>query len=217
MLLHELDASQFVRHARRASFKDPRPERTSRVDRPVPSRYFVARAPHKSFSCNTYGSPPKYCKQKTYGVAKLFRCNTYKKQGEGVPIMVNQHSLNFEILTSPQGRRRSWPSESTPAARRKRTTVRKSPSTALHCSQIIFRLSTVDHFHQSRVTRHASRFCFFLTSCLRYLLTSSFTNNCKLTTVNCFSPRTVDIQPFASDNSLSASSPRMAPITEEGE
>src|SRR6267378_8462148 len=97
LLLHELDASQFVRHARRASFKDPRPERTSRVDRPVPSGYFVASAPpHKSFSCNTYESPPKYCKQKTYGVAKLFRCNTYKKQGGGVPIMVNQHSLNFE-------------------------------------------------------------------------------------------------------------------------
>jgi len=131
--------------------------------------------------------------------------------------MANQDSLNFEILTSPQGRRRSWPSESTPAARRKRTTVRKSPSTALHCSQVIFQLSTVDLFHQSRVTRHASRFCFFLTSWLRYLLTSSLTNNCKLTTVNCFSPRPVDIQPFASDNSLSASSPRMAPITEEGE
>src|SRR6267142_1307914 len=157
MLSHELDASQFVRHARRASFEDPRPERTSRVDRPVPSGYFVASAPpHKSFSCNTYGSPPKYCKQKTYGVAKLFRCNTYKKQG--VPIMVNQDSLNFEILTSPQGPRRSWPSESTPAARRKRTTVRKSPSTALHCSQIIFQRSTVDLFHQSRVTRHVSAF-----------------------------------------------------------
>jgi len=138
-------------------------------------------------------------------------------KNRGVPIMVNQDSLNFEILTSPQGPRRSWPSESTPAARRKRTTVRKSPSTALHCSQIIFQLSTVDLFHQSRVTRHASRFCFFLTSWLRYLLTSSLTNNCKLTTVNCFSPRPVDIQPFASDNSLSASSPRMAPITEEGE
>jgi|SRR5713226_4376885 len=41
----------------------------------------------KSFSCNTYGSPCKCCKQKTYGQAKPFRCNTYKKQGgrEGVP------------------------------------------------------------------------------------------------------------------------------------
>ncbi len=31
------------------------------------------------FSCNTYGSPRKCCKQKTYGTAKPFRCNTYKK------------------------------------------------------------------------------------------------------------------------------------------
>ena len=53
MLSHELDASQFVRHARRASFKDPRPERASRVDLPVPSRYLSpALRPHKSFSCN---------------------------------------------------------------------------------------------------------------------------------------------------------------------
>src|SRR5713101_9647969 len=37
--------------------------------------------PPKSFSCNTYGSPRKCCKQKTYGPAKPFRCNTYKKQG----------------------------------------------------------------------------------------------------------------------------------------
>ena len=38
---------------------------------------------HKSFSCNIYGSPRKCCKQKTYGLAKPFRCNTYKKQGGG--------------------------------------------------------------------------------------------------------------------------------------
>jgi hypothetical protein len=37
----------------------------------------------KSFSCNTYGSPRKCCKQKTYFLAKPFRCNTYKKQGVG--------------------------------------------------------------------------------------------------------------------------------------
>src|SRR6266850_1210500 len=37
----------------------------------------------KSFSCNTYGSPRKCCKQKTYGKTNSFRCNTYKKQGEG--------------------------------------------------------------------------------------------------------------------------------------
>src|ERR1700682_1950560 len=35
----------------------------------------------KSFSCNTYESPRKCCKQKTYGVVNPFSCNTYKKQG----------------------------------------------------------------------------------------------------------------------------------------
>ena len=35
----------------------------------------------KSFRRNTYGCPRKCCKQKTYGQAKLFRCNTYKKWG----------------------------------------------------------------------------------------------------------------------------------------
>src|SRR5713226_7227699 len=45
---------------------------------------------HNPLRCNTYAPPRKCCKQKTYGPAKPFRCNTYKKQGEGVPIMVNQ-------------------------------------------------------------------------------------------------------------------------------
>jgi len=44
---------------------------------------------HKSFSCNTYESPRKCCKQKTYSLAKPFRCNTYKKhRGGGIlPIL----------------------------------------------------------------------------------------------------------------------------------
>jgi len=42
-------------------------------------------APHKSLSCNTYGFPRKCCKQTTYGRAKSFSCNTYKKQGGGGP------------------------------------------------------------------------------------------------------------------------------------
>src|SRR5260370_24917659 len=44
---------------------------------PLPTVHYCS----KSFSCNTYGSPRKCCKQKTYGMAKPFRCNTYKKQG----------------------------------------------------------------------------------------------------------------------------------------
>src|SRR6266403_4702693 len=43
--------------------------------------------PHKSFSCNTYGSPRKCCKQRAYTISKSFRCNTYKKQGG---VMVKQ-------------------------------------------------------------------------------------------------------------------------------
>src|SRR5713226_9419814 len=39
--------------------------------------------PPKSFTCNTYASPRKCCKQKTYGTAKFFRHNTYKKTGGG--------------------------------------------------------------------------------------------------------------------------------------
>src|SRR5713226_10783704 len=45
---------------------------------------------HNPLRCNTYAPPRKCCKQTTYGPPKPFRCNTYKKQGEGVPIMVNQ-------------------------------------------------------------------------------------------------------------------------------
>src|SRR6202040_3952508 len=37
----------------------------------------------------TLMDPRKCCKQKTYGAAKPFRCNTYKKQGAG-GVMVNQ-------------------------------------------------------------------------------------------------------------------------------
>src|SRR6266566_3265288 len=47
----------------------------------------VQATPHsysKSFSCNTYRSPRKCCKQKTYALAKPFSCNTYKKHREGL-------------------------------------------------------------------------------------------------------------------------------------
>ncbi len=50
---------------------------------PSPLLYRQQSAPHKSFSCNTYESPRKCCKQKTYTIAKSFRFRTYKKQGGG--------------------------------------------------------------------------------------------------------------------------------------
>src|SRR5713226_7905132 len=46
----------------------------------------------KSFSCNTYGSSRKCCKQKTYGLVKPFRCNTYKKPGVFLPFWNSQSS-----------------------------------------------------------------------------------------------------------------------------
>src|SRR5207237_405280 len=47
----------------------------------------------KSFNRNTYGPPRKCCKQKAYGSAKPFKCNTYTKHGGGVSVMVNGYLL----------------------------------------------------------------------------------------------------------------------------
>ena len=54
------------------------------------SRYPLPSSPScKSFSYNTYGSPRKYWKQKTYSSSKLFRRNSYKKEREGVVFFLN--------------------------------------------------------------------------------------------------------------------------------
>ena len=75
-------------HARPFTQSLDRPSSPSDSSKIFPSQV-VTSSPtlrlHKSFSCNTYGSPRKCCKQKTYGLAKPFRCNTYKKQGVGAP------------------------------------------------------------------------------------------------------------------------------------
>ncbi len=49
--------------------------------------------PHESFSCNTYEFSRNCCKQKAYGSANSFRCNTYKKQG-GSLLQANICSLS---------------------------------------------------------------------------------------------------------------------------
>src|SRR6266446_9825791 len=43
---------------------------------------------------DTYEYPCKCCEQKTYGLAKLFRCNTYKKPG-GYILQAKCISLSF--------------------------------------------------------------------------------------------------------------------------
>jgi hypothetical protein len=56
------------------------------------------RLSHNPFRCNTYALPRKCCKQRTYGVAKPFSCNTYKETGGGVVIMVSQILRTSEPL-----------------------------------------------------------------------------------------------------------------------
>src|SRR5229473_282348 len=56
---------------------------------PLPTVHYCS----KSFSCNTYETPRKCCKQKTYASAKSFRCNTYKKPG-GTPFKPNIFPLH---------------------------------------------------------------------------------------------------------------------------
>ena len=73
------------------------PPRSSRPS-PFPSRQHFA--PHKSFNCNTYESPRKCCKQKTYNRAKLFRCNL-RKTGGG-PVMINQPFRRTPWLPNPR-------------------------------------------------------------------------------------------------------------------
>jgi hypothetical protein len=55
----------------------------------------------KSFSCNTYGPPRKCCKQKTYGKANSFRCNTYKKTGGVGPPPFHVSTVPPEVRASP--------------------------------------------------------------------------------------------------------------------
>jgi len=83
---------------------------------PVGDPVGTAPSSFKSFSCNTYGSPRKCCKQKTYSMAKPFKCNTYKKQG-GTPfkpklLLFPSLSRRFDVQTfrrfrhsAPRGRR----------------------------------------------------------------------------------------------------------------
>jgi len=47
-------------------------------------RGYVVR-PLRPLAATLMNLPRKCCKQKTYGIVKPFRCNTYKKVGVGVP------------------------------------------------------------------------------------------------------------------------------------
>ncbi len=74
------------------------PSTSSKIFPSLPVTFLATERPRKSFSCNTYGPPRKCCKQKTYGRAKSFRCNTYKKQGEEGG-MFNHHPPDIDVWT----------------------------------------------------------------------------------------------------------------------
>src|SRR5712692_2346869 len=82
----------------------------------------------KSFSCNTYGTPRKCCKQRAYGLAKPFRCNTYKKHGgEGSRLWLTRNPIGIAVLSNHQERR----STCVPTHVAPRITNRESPPDGL--------------------------------------------------------------------------------------
>src|SRR5712692_6346974 len=82
----------------------------------------------KSFSRNTYRPPRKCCKQKTYSLAKLFRCNTYKKHGgKGSRLWLTRNPIRITVLSNHQERR----STCVPTHVAPRITNRESPPDGL--------------------------------------------------------------------------------------
>src|SRR6266478_7383098 len=63
---------------------------------PVRSRHFSASL--SPFRINTYEIPHKCCNQRTYRIAKLFRINTYKKQGGRGVLWLTRNPIRISIL-----------------------------------------------------------------------------------------------------------------------
>jgi hypothetical protein len=150
-----------------------------------------------SFRLRTYEASCKCCKQKTYSIAKSFRCNTYKKQrGGGASLLFPHSPLNTRYFTQVL----SFHTLANSFAFRKNSTLFFS------CDSKLFRKNTrggVPHplttsnaerqlqFFQSPVTSHQSP----VTSFPRPYRGPVF----------CFQLSTVDCQPFRA-RCLSASS-----------
>ena len=83
----------------------------------------TAPCPSKPFICNTYESPRKCCKQKTYGQTNSFRCNTYKNTG-GPPVVApyryvaSTYPLYLPLLRKQRGRGGILPILELPPSRR---------------------------------------------------------------------------------------------------
>src|SRR6267378_1866861 len=64
---------------------------------PTRSRHFSASL--SPFKINTYETPHKCCIQRTYRIAKLFRINTYKKQGGRGVLWLTRNPIRISILS----------------------------------------------------------------------------------------------------------------------
>src|SRR6266852_6151992 len=62
-----------------------------------PPRGFHSR--RNVFRINTYESSRKCCKQRTYRLAKSFRCNTYEKQGGGEVLWLTRNPIRISVLS----------------------------------------------------------------------------------------------------------------------
>ncbi len=155
------------------------PSNSFKIFSPHPVTFSPILRPHKSFSGNTYGSPRKCCKQKTYGRPKFISCNTYKKQGGGGYSPLFSFNLkpsisrslrpclflpNVFYLSGFHGQRRQRSKSSRNAATRLPGPLRlqyrpQSDRAELPVARSVQRLSWLGdvaaHAHPSRLARHA--------------------------------------------------------------
>src|SRR5712692_10909067 len=104
------------------------PSRDGKSATATPLHSVLAPYCFKSFSCNTYRPPRKCCKQRTYSLAKFFRCNTYKKHGgKGSRLWLTRNAISITVLSNHQERR----STCVPTHVAPRITNRESPPDGL--------------------------------------------------------------------------------------
>ncbi len=115
------------------------PSNSLKIFPPHPVTFSPTARPRKPFSCNTYGSPRKCCKQKTYAKAKSFRFRTYKNRGVG-GAMVNQPppAFNARSHNSHSGTRSP-----------QRAPIRSGSSAAANTLLPVFPLASNRHFFTS--------------------------------------------------------------------
>jgi len=92
----------------------------------------------KSFRNNTYASPRKCCKQKTYTPAKSFTCNTYTKRGDGAWLWLTRNPISIASRCGRSGRKSACPSPVAPLATFPQTTFPQVAALPSGCYDLVF-------------------------------------------------------------------------------